>query len=248
MNAILPMIVVLLAAPAMADVVPLTQARSIRARWTGNDETITAPGFDPFMASVGEIDFGIGNFGGIASQDSTIAPDRFDYAGGVRAYRPMGLAESNYAVGFRVDSPQTYVFDARVLFPDFFGSGVLRSRLSGAGGTIFDLTAFNNVGNDNPVHVSGLLEAGEYTLTITYRLTGISTSAVLIGDGVASMIFTPVPQCIADFNQDEAVNSADLFAFLDAFFAIRPSADINEDTLVNSLDFFEFVTAFFAGC
>jgi hypothetical protein len=56
------------------------------------------------------------------------------------------------------------------------------------------------------------------------------------------------PECRADFNNDDAVNSQDFFDFLTAFFATDPSADFNNDTLVNSQDFFDFLTAFFEGC
>jgi hypothetical protein len=54
--------------------------------------------------------------------------------------------------------------------------------------------------------------------------------------------------CLGDFNCDGAVNSQDFFDFLNAFFALSPSADINRDHVINSQDFFDFLVPFVAGC
>lgn len=82
------------------------------------------------------------------------------------------------------------------------------------------------------------------------------TSAIAIGlfkpGTPAAMTVTglpvpgPPPPCPADFNHDGAVNSADFFDFLSAFFA--GDADFNHDGVTNSNDFFDFLSAFFAGC
>jgi hypothetical protein len=66
--------------------------------------------------------------------------------------------------------------------------------------------------------------------------------------GWTATIGTPAPPCPADFDHSGAVNSADFFAFLNAFFANASSADINHSGLVDSQDFFDFLAAFFAGC
>ena len=58
----------------------------------------------------------------------------------------------------------------------------------------------------------------------------------------------PEPACLADFNNDHAVNSQDFFDFTTALFAQDASADVNHDTFINSQDFFDFVAALFAGC
>ncbi len=54
--------------------------------------------------------------------------------------------------------------------------------------------------------------------------------------------------CPADFDGSGAVNSADFFAFLDAFVRDHISADFNRDSLINSQDFFDYLGAFFTGC
>lgn len=247
-NVIVPVLSLCFVGPALADVALLTQARSVHAMWTGGDLTVSAPDFAPFTASVGEIIFSPNGNSARAAQDSTIAPDRFDFAGTVEAFHNVTLAESLYEVGFRVDSPQTFALDASVLQPNFFGSGTLRAQLVGPGGELFNDIAYHIAGFDQQIHRAGDLPIGNYTLFIRYATTGVSTSVVTGGDGVAVMMFTPVPLCAADFDHDGVANSADFFAFLQAFFGQLPTADVNADTVVDSQDFFAFIVAFFAGC
>lgn len=52
--------------------------------------------------------------------------------------------------------------------------------------------------------------------------------------------------CPADFNNNNIVNSQDLFAFLSAFFA--GGVDFNGDGFSNSQDFFDFLAVFFSPC
>jgi hypothetical protein len=54
------------------------------------------------------------------------------------------------------------------------------------------------------------------------------------------------PPCVADMNADGSVNSNDLFAFVDDYFA--GNADFNGDGSVDSNDYFAFLTAYFEGC
>lgn len=56
------------------------------------------------------------------------------------------------------------------------------------------------------------------------------------------------PECAADFNHDDVLNSQDFFDFLSAFFATSAPADFNDDGAVNSQDFFDYVEALFSGC
>jgi hypothetical protein len=54
--------------------------------------------------------------------------------------------------------------------------------------------------------------------------------------------------CPADYNADAAVNSSDLFDFLNDFFAQNPRADFNADAVIDSRDVFAFLNAFFLAC
>jgi len=54
------------------------------------------------------------------------------------------------------------------------------------------------------------------------------------------------PPCLADWNHDGLMNSADFFEFTADFF--NANADFNRNGATTSADFFDFLTAFFAGC
>jgi hypothetical protein len=54
--------------------------------------------------------------------------------------------------------------------------------------------------------------------------------------------------CPSDFNRDEAVNTLDVLAFLNAWAARFPEADFNRDGAVNTLDVIAFLNAWTGGC
>ncbi|MCC7387471.1 MAG: hypothetical protein IT431_01755 [Phycisphaerales bacterium] len=58
----------------------------------------------------------------------------------------------------------------------------------------------------------------------------------------------PPPPCVADFNDDGAVNTLDVLAFLNAWVSGDGSADINGDGDVNTLDVLAFLNLWNAGC
>lgn len=59
-------------------------------------------------------------------------------------------------------------------------------------------------------------------------------------------LITGVPDPL-DFNRDGAINTADFFDFLAAFFAQDADADFNHDGVINSQDFFVFLTMYLEG-
>ncbi|MBK7403552.1 MAG: VCBS repeat-containing protein [Phycisphaerales bacterium] len=72
-----------------------------------------------------------------------------------------------------------------------------------------------------------------------------------LGDSALIDIFLqipPAPVCDADFNDDGAVNTLDVLAFLNAWNASDPRADFNGDGAVNTLDVLAFLNAWAAGC
>lgn len=75
---------------------------------------------------------------------------------------------------------------------------------------------------------------------------GITANSAQLG--IVNNTWTGPRCCPADFNHDGALNSADFFDFLVAFFAQSPTADFNADSRVDSQDFFDFLNAFFVGC
>ena len=62
------------------------------------------------------------------------------------------------------------------------------------------------------------------------------------------VVWNPGNPCPADFNNDGAVNTLDVLAFLNAWSAGDPSADFNGDGTVNTLDVLAFLNAWSAGC
>ena len=54
--------------------------------------------------------------------------------------------------------------------------------------------------------------------------------------------------CRADFDGNGTVNSADIFAFLQAWFAGNLSADFDQSASLAVADIFGFIGAWFAGC
>jgi hypothetical protein len=67
-----------------------------------------------------------------------------------------------------------------------------------------------------------------------------------VDDFVVTAMDPCTPQCQADWNGVDGVNSQDFFDFIADFFA--GAADFNGSGLTDSQDFFDFVAAFFMGC
>ena len=95
------------------------------------------------------------------------------------------------------------------------------------------------------------LDPKGWTLT---DATGVSADGtVIVGNGINPegqqegwVVYLPQP-CRADVNRDGRADSADVFAFINAF-VNRNAPDFNGDRVVDSGDFFAFLTEFFAGC
>lgn len=88
--------------------------------------------------------------------------------------------------------------------------------------------------------------------TCAVVLAGMCTgpNTRFVGDGIACnapAIFTD-PCCKADHDQDGMVALADVFAFLNTWFANSSRTDIDSSGAVELADIFTFLNAWFAGC
>jgi hypothetical protein len=87
----------------------------------------------------------------------------------------------------------------------------------------------------------GLLQDGRGLLSASLvdAVTGFG-----LGQGLLSVRI----YCPGDFSRDGTTTVADIFGFLNAWFAASPSADANCDGAVAVTDIFDFLEAWFAGC
>ena len=96
------------------------------------------------------------------------------------------------------------------------------------------------------VRVNGTPTA--YTPDISGRLT-ISTFPLATGaNAITTLIVTTVAGNSPDFNRSGALEVADIFAFLNAWFAGDLSTDFNSSAALEVADIFGFLNAWFAGC
>lgn len=65
---------------------------------------------------------------------------------------------------------------------------------------------------------------------------------------VDDLAFSQGSSCPADFNGTGGLTVADIFDFLNAWFASSPSADFNHTGGITVADIFDFLNAWFAGC
>lgn len=54
--------------------------------------------------------------------------------------------------------------------------------------------------------------------------------------------------CVADFNQNGLINTADFYSYLDAFWSHLPPADIDGNQTIDSRDFMRFLMDWMSGC
>ncbi|MBY0313806.1 MAG: hypothetical protein K2W85_17210 [Phycisphaerales bacterium] len=81
-----------------------------------------------------------------------------------------------------------------------------------------------------------------YRIQLDFDLDGDNDAA-----DKAAFYAAAKPNCITDFNQDGAINTADIFAHLNAWFAGDPSADVDGVVGLGVSDIFFFQNAFFGG-
>ncbi|MBY0311434.1 MAG: S8 family serine peptidase [Phycisphaerales bacterium] len=88
---------------------------------------------------------------------------------------------------------------------------------------------------------------GSEFLYFTPTATGVHAIALLNENGAAGATSFSV-RCGADYNNDGAVTVADIFDFLNDWFASSLRADFNANGTPDVADIFDFLNAWFAGC
>lgn len=79
-----------------------------------------------------------------------------------------------------------------------------------------------------------------------YAFPAVSSSPNLVS--VVTNRVDPNIECIADFNRDSNVNTADIIRYLNVFNANEWCADLNRDGIINTRDFLLILNAFSEGC
>jgi hypothetical protein len=92
---------------------------------------------------------------------------------------------------------------------------------------------------------SGACCAAGFCQVVTATQCAALGGAVYRGDNT---VCGPVTCCAADFDTSGALSIDDIFAFLNAWFAVSPRADFNADGALSVDDIFAFISVFFAGC
>jgi hypothetical protein len=112
-----------------------------------------------------------------------------------------------------------------------------------------------NLGTDpnDPPFPSDLIPAFECTRPLQLESLTIDpeTGRLFLnnqGEGFACNYIWVLTPCLADFNADLARSPADIFAFLNTYFAQGPGSDFNDDNQRTPADIFAFLNAYFAGC
>jgi hypothetical protein len=77
---------------------------------------------------------------------------------------------------------------------------------------------------------------------------GSVAACVVLLISVASASAVPPISCRADVNQNGSIEIADVFDFLDAWFAGDPSTNFDGVNGLQIADIFAFLDAWFAGC
>lgn len=93
-----------------------------------------------------------------------------------------------------------------------------------------------------------LATEGFYTVRVSNLCGNIESQSALVFIQGHNVPPVHLPPCAVDFNSDGVRTPADIFAFLNLYFAGDAAADFNSDGLRTPADIFSFLNAYFAGC
>lgn len=105
--------------------------------------------------------------------------------------------------------------------------------------------SINQNTGDITILQAGLLNQPNTSLTFTANVRDDWFSPMT---DTALVTVTNSPPCPVDFNHNGVVDVADIFAFLNAWFAGNPSADTNDNGSLGVDDIFTFISIWFVGC
>jgi hypothetical protein len=150
-----------------------------------------------------------------------------------------------YSYTFQVTQSSTYTLNG------LFGSQLplLASfHLTGPGVSINNDSSSGDIVFSN---TTGAMSPGTYTLTAqlsgTVAFVGPGGNGAGSGASPFTLVISP-SACAPDFDHDGHVAVADIFAFLNAWFAGDPRADFSGNGVLEVADIFAFLNAWFAGC
>lgn len=98
----------------------------------------------------------------------------------------------------------------------------------------------NSIGDESELAADPAMDCNQNGIPDSCEIA-VGTLTDFDGNGIPDTC-----ECLADWDSDGTLNSADFFAFLEAFFT--GSADVNHDGFSNSQDLFDYLSAFFIGC
>jgi hypothetical protein len=174
----LALAVCLAASRAEAQIIPVSQSRTVSALWTGGDDiSVSAPDFGIFTNSVYQSHTNPGSQAAIAtaSQNSRIGSSVITASGSSSTHATQSgrlpAGESAFSVTFDLATTCSYALSGSTPWAnvDSTDQGYSWVRLSGPGATIFQAGPF---AYPTSFSTSGILDAGEYMISADGRSFG----------------------------------------------------------------------------
>ncbi len=201
---------------------------------------------------------GVGDVDGDGAADFVIA-DPFYQAGGTTVGRAVLV--SGATGSFLVDEAGTAIEPIKWTTPagDWNLDGVLDIVMSspdasynGPGSGRASFRSGDDLRVIDRIDGAGQLYSLRATQALIEGLPGQDRPAIVIAEpgynNRVGRISLYMSRCRADFNCDDAVNTMDVLAFLNAFAAGELSADVNFDDVVNTQDVLAFLNIWNEGC
>lgn len=249
---------------------PITQDRTISVMASDGDEVVpptvhsNSDAATDFLLFDSDVTAHVSNADAGASQTSQILANGIECAGSVLGNEtgntdqtPSTDAVSSMIVVFDLASPANYSFSGTITATEFIsaGGGDYQGlfRLSGPGGTVFELVATETAidGHTDVLNDDGVLLPGQYTLTVSAEVSSWAREDAGIGANFDTAL-SLTPSACPDLNGDGSVNISDLGTMLANFGmasgATLADGDVNGDGAVNTTDLGLLLSEFGTSC